>query len=175
MLNSALSSCTSTGNSLSSLNVSKNGVISPLERINIIGNCGSVFFLGTVTKPCLMLAGSADAVSGYETGIRKVFAGLTGTTRHLLTFDGAGHNAAAPIPAPDESWTLSAALDFLPAEHYADPVWDTVWMNAVAQHMIAAFVGLHLQGDTGLALYLSPDLPGFANGKTKGLRLETLK
>lgn len=130
--------------------------------------------LAAVSKPCLMIAGSADTVSGYETGIRKVFADLTGTTRHLLTFDGAGHNAAAPIPAPEESWTPSAALDFLPAEHYADAVWDTVWMNAVAQHMIAAFVGQHLQGDTGLARYLTPDLPGFANGTTKGLRLETL-
>jgi predicted dienelactone hydrolase len=131
--------------------------------------------LSAMTKPCLMIAGSADTVSGYETGIRKVFAGLTGSTRHLLTFDGAGHNAAAPIPAPDESWTASAALDFLPAEHYADPVWDTVWMNAVAQHVIAAFVGLHLQGDTGLARYLTPDLTGFGKGAAKGLRLETLR
>lgn len=130
--------------------------------------------LAAVTLPCLLIAGSADDVSGYTTGIRKAFDGLTGTTRHLLTFEGAGHNAAAPIPAPEESWTPSPLLDFLPAEHYADAVWDTVWMNAVAQHVIAAFLGVHLKGESDLARYLAPDLHGFAEGTTKGLRLETL-
>lgn len=131
--------------------------------------------LAAMQKPCLLIAGSADSVSGYETGIRAVFTGLTGTTRHLLTFEGAGHNAAAPIPAPEESWRPSPHLDFLPAEHYADEIWETLWMNVVAQHIIAAFLGLHLQGQSGLAAYLAPDLPGFATGSTKGLRFETIK
>ncbi len=48
-------------------------------------------------------------------------------------------------------------------------------MNVVAQHIIAAFLGLHLQGQSGLAAYLAPDLPGFATGSTKGLRFETIK
>jgi hypothetical protein len=46
-------------------------------------------------------------------------------------------------------------------------------MNAVAQHIIAAFLGVHVQGDPDLARYLSLDLHGFAGGTTKGLRLET--
>lgn len=130
--------------------------------------------LAAMEKPCLLIAGSADTVSGYDTGIRPAFAGLTASPRHLLTFDGAGHNAAAPIPAPAESWTASPHLDFLPAEHYADPVWDTLWMNAVAQHFVAAFLGVHLRGEPDLAQYLTRALQGFASGTTDGLRFESL-
>lgn len=128
--------------------------------------------LASVQKPILLIAGSDDQISGYETGIRPTFADLTSTTRHLLTFDMAGHNAAAPIPAPENSWTPSAALDFLPAEHYADEKWETLWMNAVAQHVIATFLGLYLREQTDLSRYLAPDLAGIS--MRDGLRFETL-
>ena len=117
----------------------------------------------------LIMAGSADDVSGYHDGMRFIFDHYGGP-RHLLTFDGAGHNAAAPFPAPQQSRLPSAHLDFLPAEHYADPVWDTVKMNGIAQHFACAFLGLHLKGQSDMADYLSPDFKGFS--APQGLRLE---
>lgn len=97
-------------------------------------------------KPTLFMAGSSDDVSVYET-IRTLFDEAIGTERHLLTFEHANHNAAAPIPAPQEAWQPSDQLDFIPFEHYADPVWDTVRMNNIAQHFATAFLDYHLKGD----------------------------
>lgn len=125
--------------------------------------------LASIQKPVLLIGGSDDAISGYETGILPVFHGLTGATRHLLTFAGAGHNAAAPIPAPEESWAAVPDLDFLPAEHYADAVWDSLWMNAVAQHVIAGFLAHHLQGRAE-----GPTL-GLTGQRAQGITLQTLQ
>lgn len=104
-------------------------------------------------KPLLMMAGGADDVSVYA-AIRQIFAGTIGTTRHLLSFDGANHNAAAPMPAQIESWQPVDTLDFIPFEHYADAAWDTNRMNNIAQHFATAFMDLHLKDDTGKAEYL---------------------
>ncbi|QBF32816.1 dienelactone hydrolase [Thalassococcus sp. S3] len=104
-------------------------------------------------KPLMLMAGSADDVSIYQ-AMRGIFDGTTGVTRHLLTFEGANHNAAAPMPAPAESWTPVDTLDFVPFEHYADAVWDTNRMNNVAQHFATAFIDLHVKGDGEKAAYL---------------------
>lgn len=103
--------------------------------------------------PTLFMAGSVDDVSIYD-AMRSLFMESTGTTRHMLTFENANHNAAAPIPAPYESWTPSTTLEFVPFDHYADAVWDTTRMNNVAQHFATAFLGLHLKSDGALAAYL---------------------
>ncbi len=124
--------------------------------------------------PALILAGSRDEVSGYDTAMRKIFDEAVGVTRHLLTFEGAGHNAAAPFPAPLESWAPVPWLPFVPFEHYADAVWDTVRMNNIAAHFVTAFLDLHLKGKTAKAAYLTQDWLGFAPDTAKGLRLETL-
>jgi predicted dienelactone hydrolase len=123
--------------------------------------------------PALIVAGDADDVSGYETGMRLMFQEAVGTQRHLLTFREAAHNAGAPIPAPWESWEPSPYLDFMPFNHYGDAVWDTVRMNNILQHYVTAFLGLHLKGDAGMAAYLSDDWLGFADGTARGLRWET--
>lgn len=127
-----------------------------------------------LSVPALIIAGSLDDVSGYETGMRKVFGEAVGVRRHLLTFDGAGHNAAAPYPAPDESWAPVDWLPFVPFEHYADKVWDTVRMNNIAAHFVTAFLDLHLKGDADRARLLSAEFAGFAPGTARGLRFETL-
>lgn len=146
--------------------------------------------------PTLFIAGGADDVSVYET-IRTIFAESTGTDRHLLTFEHANHNAAAPMPAPKESWAPVEDLDFVPFDHYADPVWDTVRMNNIAQHFATAFLDLHLKGDVAKRPYFDlivdandgvvaldeEALPtedhtywtGFRDRSAKGLRFETLK
>jgi predicted dienelactone hydrolase len=140
--------------------------------------------LGGLKKPTLIIAGSADDTSGYAGGIRQIFAKTSNTARHLLTFENAGHNAAAPIPAPIESWAKSDALDFIPFDHYADAVWDSVRMNNIAQHFITAFFNLHLKSDTGMRPFLGLDdtgapvpefdFPGFDAGPATGLKLEFL-
>ena len=102
--------------------------------------------LANLRKPTLIMAGSVDDVSDYA-AMRQIFEQASGTTRHLLTFQNANHNAAAPMPAPVESWQG-------PFDHYADPVWDTLRMNNIAQHFVTAFLDLHLKGDADKAGYL---------------------
>ncbi|TMM50885.1 alpha/beta hydrolase family protein [Sulfitobacter sabulilitoris] len=108
--------------------------------------------LSGLRKPTLLMAGGSDDVSVYA-AIRSIFEEARGTDRHLLTFDHANHNAAAPMPAPKEAWQPVDTLDFVPFEHYADAVWDTTRMNNIAQHFATAFMGLHLKGDTGMRPY----------------------
>lgn len=130
--------------------------------------------LAGLKVPMLLMAGSADEISGYGEGMRRIFEEATGVSRHLLTFEGAGHNAAAPYPAPAEAFEPSAHLEFLPAEHYADPVWDTVQMNNIAQHFARAFLDLHLKGEGAKAAYLTGAFKGFAPGANRGLIWESL-
>lgn len=131
--------------------------------------------MAKLSVPALIIAGSQDDVSGYDSGIRLIFAESTGVDRHLLTFEGAGHNAGSPIPAPLESWRPVPWLDFVPFDHYADKIWDTVRMNNVTQHFVTAFLDHHLKGDAGVARFLGPKFEGFAPGTALGLRWETAK
>lgn len=110
--------------------------------------------LAGVRIPSFFMAGSQDGVSGYEDGVRAIFEQSVNAERYLLTFVHAGHNAAAPIPSPVEAWQPSAHLDFVPFEHYADPVWDTLRMNNIAQHFATAFLGKHLKGDASMQAFL---------------------
>lgn len=130
--------------------------------------------LAAVRVPMLIMAGSEDEISGYDSGMRLIFAEATAVPRHLLTFVNAGHNAAAPYPAPAESWAASPHLDFVPFEHYADPVWDTLRMNNIAQHFACAFLDRHLKGDMEKAAHLDGLFLGFAPGTTRGLIWESL-
>ena len=130
--------------------------------------------LAGLRVPMLVMAGSRDDISGYETGTRRIFTEATGVPRHLLTFVNAGHNAAAPYPAPAESWAVWPHLDFVPFDHYADPVWDTLRMNNIAQHFARAFLDLHLKGLTESAAYLDGAFKGFAPDTDRGLIWESL-
>ncbi len=128
--------------------------------------------LAGLRVPMLLMAGTQDDTSGY-TAMRGIFEQSQSVERHLLSFANAGHNAAAPVPAPPESWVFSDTLGRASFDHYADPVWDTLRMNNIAQHFAAAFMGLHLKQDASMAPYLTPGtLLGFAQGTTAGLALE---
>lgn len=120
--------------------------------------------LAGLRVPMLLMAGSADDISDYAGGMRLIFEEAQGVARQLLTFEGAGHNAAAPYPAPAEAFEPSPHLDFLPAEHYADPVWDTVLMNNIAQHHAVVFLDRHLR------VVEHETAPGL----NRGLRLESM-
>ena len=105
----------------------------------------------------LYVAGSKDDVSGYENGVRALYDGTVKADRYLLTFENANHNAAAPIPAPVESWQAGDSANSTSFNHYADPVWDTVRMNNIAQHFVTAFLGRYVKSDQDLGSYL--DVP----------------
>ncbi len=107
-----------------------------------------------IRTPVLFVAGSADQTSGYEQGTRKIFLEATNADRYLLTFVHAGHNAAAPIPAPWEVYLSGASAMSSPFNHYADPVWDTTRMNNILQHFVTVFFGLHLRGEQDKKSYL---------------------
>lgn len=150
-----------------------------------------------VQIPMMFIAGSADDVSLYEGGVKALWEEATNVDRALLTFDHANHNAAAPFPAPAESYAPNADLGFPPFAHYADAVWDTTRMNNIAQHFATAWVDHYLKGDADKAEYLDliPESDqgvysvaedgsfaddhtywkGFANRTAKGLKLEWLK
>ena len=128
--------------------------------------------LAALKIPALIMAGTNDTVSGYG-AMRDIFEGATGVDRHLLSFQHAGHNAAAPYPAPEASYAVSGKLGWAPFEHYGDPVWDTVVMNNIAQHYATAFFGLHLKQNTDMAAYLEDGFKGFRDGTSTGLRFES--
>ena len=105
-----------------------------------------------IRTPILFVAGSADDVSGYERGTRAIYQGAVNADRYLLTFVNANHNAAAPMPAPLETYRVSGTA--APAfSHYADAVWDTARMNNIFHHFATAYFGLHLKGEQDKQAY----------------------
>ncbi|MDO1583759.1 alpha/beta hydrolase family protein [Rhizobium oryzicola] len=144
--------------------------------------------------PIFFMGGSADDVADYNKDIRVFFEGVKKVDRYLLTFEHANHNAAAPMPAPAESWPVNADLGFSPFDHYGDAVWDTVRMNNIAQHFATVWFDLKVKGDQSRAAYLqlvedsekgvwatNPDgtpkpehnyWKGFRNRTAKALKLE---
>jgi predicted dienelactone hydrolase len=111
--------------------------------------------LAGIEIPMMFIAGSNDNVSNYAAGIRGIFEGAVNVDRALLTFEGGGHNVAAPIPAPEESFYFNKDLGFNISEHYADPVWDTVFSNNVGQHFMTSWLDLYLKGDLDKSVYLN--------------------
>jgi predicted dienelactone hydrolase len=142
--------------------------------------------LAGITTPVLYVAGSVDSTSGYSPGVRNIFQGSVNTTRYLLTYDNANHNAGAPIPAPKETRTLMCGGGaWACAEHYTDPVWDNVRMNNIAQHFATAFLNKYMKSDATMDSYLDlvPNSidgtgttywKGFAASTAAGLHLEKL-
>lgn len=150
--------------------------------------------LAGIKIPMLFVAGSQDDVSKYDIGVRAIWENASDMGHALLTFENGGHNTAAPMPAPAESFRDDARLGFNVSEHYTDPVWDTVRMNNIAQHFATAWLDLHLKGEAekGTYLELTPNSndgvwsmnedgtpkedhsywTGFAQGTAKGLRYE---
>ncbi len=111
--------------------------------------------LAGIKTPVFYIAGSVDDVSGYAPGVRNIYEGSVNAPRYLLTFDNANHNAGAPMPPPVETWKPAANLEFIPAEHYIDAVWDNVRMNNISQHFTTAFLARYLKNDAGMDSYLN--------------------
>ena len=132
--------------------------------------------LAGIRTPVLFVAGSVDDVAGYEKGTRAIFLGAVNADRYLLTFANANHNAAAPIPAPAETYVYSETLKSFPFTHYADAVWDTTRMNNIFDHFATAYFDLYLKREGEMRAYLdvAPNTPwkGFKPRTAVGLTLE---
>ena len=107
-----------------------------------------------IRTPVMFVAGSNDETSGYEKGTRAIYQGAVNADRYLLTFINANHNAAAPIPAPAETYAYSESQRGYPFSHYADAVWDTARMNNIFDHFATAYFGLYLKGEADKQSYL---------------------
>ena len=125
-----------------------------------------------IKTPVLFVAGSVDDVAGYEKGTRQIFLDAANADRYLLTFANANHNAAAPIPAPAETYAYSDALKSFPFTHYADAVWDTTRMNNILDHFATAYFDLYLKGDADKRTFLDGTWKGFKPRTAVGLTLE---
>jgi predicted dienelactone hydrolase len=125
-----------------------------------------------IRTPIMFVAGSADDVAGYEKGTRAIYQAAVNADRYLLTYVNAGHNAAAPIPAPAETYAYSEMLKSFPFAHYADAVWDTTRMNNILDHFATAFFGVYLRLDEGKRAYLDGAWKGFKPRTAVGLTLE---
>ena len=111
--------------------------------------------LSQIKIPALLIAGGQDDVSGYEIGVQKIFEEMKGTERALLTFEGANHNAGAPMPAPQEAIEKAASSgEMSPWDHYGDAVWDNVRMNNISQHFVTAWLDRYVKGDEEKAKFL---------------------
>ena len=124
-----------------------------------------------IVTPVLFVAGSVDEVAGYEKGTKAIYQAATNADRYLLTFVNANHNAAAPIPAPAETYVAAEAGKPAAFSHYADAVWDTVRMNNILDHFATAYFGLHLKNDQEKTTYFE-GWKGFKRGTTAGLTLD---
>ncbi|MDJ0641623.1 MAG: hypothetical protein QNJ15_02295 [Erythrobacter sp.] len=107
--------------------------------------------LGKVTAPVMLVSGSQDDVSNHAEGVSWVFDQLTGTTRHMLVFREARHNIVG------NAFELPEDAPFRAIEFVSEPVWRQDRINGINQHFVAAFLDLHLKGDTDKAGYL--DVP----------------
>jgi predicted dienelactone hydrolase len=125
-----------------------------------------------ISTPMLFVAGSVDDVAGYEKGTKAIYQAAVNADRYLLTFVNANHNAAAPIPAPAETYTSPEAGRPAAFAHYADAVWDTSRMNNILDHFATAYFDLYLKGEEAKRAYFEPSWKGFKRGTAVGLILE---
>ena len=109
---------------------------------------------GACASRCSSSPAAMTTCPATRTASRRSSRRASNAERYLLTFEYANHNAGAPMPPPAESWQPSEHLDFIPFDHYADPVWDNVRMNNISQHFVTAFLGQYLKGDNEMAAYL---------------------
>src|SRR4051812_344881 len=124
-----------------------------------------------ISTPVFFVAGSVDDVAGYEKGTKAIYQGAVNADRYLLTFINANHNAAAPIPAPAETYAAAEPGKAAAFAHYADAVWDTVRMNNILDHFATAYFDLYLKGDQEKTAYFE-GWKGFKRGTAVGLTLE---
>jgi predicted dienelactone hydrolase len=102
-----------------------------------------------ITRPTLILVGSADDVTVPERDAYASFAALRAPAT-LVTFDHAGHYLFVDECPP-------VLLQFDAFSACSDPVWDMARAHDLSRHLITAFLRAHLQQDTAAAAALLPE------------------
>ena len=108
--------------------------------------------LAGVTTPLLIIAGDQDRTVGFADGIKPVFDQAVRSDRYMLVLQNGGHGigmSSVPAQMRDNLW------DF---HWFEDPVWRKDRIMAISQHMITAFLDLHVKGDASRAAYLDTDV-----------------
>lgn len=107
--------------------------------------------LAEIAAPLLLIQGDSDPVVDYKSGALAAFVGAVKADRTLLTYKQAGHSIALN-PAPAQMRGSLWDMDW-----FEDPIWRQDRINAINQHFITAFLGLHLRGEADKRAYL--DVP----------------
>jgi predicted dienelactone hydrolase len=105
--------------------------------------------LGAMRAPLLVVVGSADRTVGYEKGPAALYDAAVHADRHMLVLVAAGHDIGTNPPPAEMHGRL---WDF---DWFADPIWRKDRINAIATHMITAFLDYRLKGDATRAAYLA--------------------
>ena len=114
--------------------------------------------LEDIRAPVLLIAGNQDRTVDYTTGARAIFAGVSHSTRYLLTLKEAGHAIGlngVPEAMQQRLWDQ---------DWFEDPVWRKERINAVNMHFITAFLDRYVKGDASRAAYLDVALPESDDG-----------
>lgn len=104
--------------------------------------------LAGITAPTFIIAGNQDDVVNFKDGVSWIYDSLTGSDRNMLVFREARHNVVG------DPFTLTPDDSFQAHEFLMEPVWRSERLNAINQHFVAAFLDLHLKGDTQKAAFL---------------------
>lgn len=116
--------------------------------------------LAEITIPLLAMGGTADTSTPVDWGILPAFEYTSSQQKVLVLFENAEHGifanncAAAP-------WLVDIGFVWF----CADPIWDRLRTNDLANHFMTAFLLTTLKGDADAAAALAPDavaLPGIS-------------
>lgn len=131
--------------------ISPAGLLSPAQPTGAIDLAG-------VTAPTMFIAGSQDAVVGYEPGIKTLWAHTLHAPRYLLTFVNGGHSIGMN-PAPP---TMRSRL--WDQDWFEDPVWRKERVIGIELHFITAFLDRYAKGDRAKGAFLAVPSPNSNDG-----------
>lgn len=104
--------------------------------------------LAKISVPTLYVSGDHDDISGYETGVKRLFEQTSPKDNYLLTYRDARHNIA-PHPAP----TAAHAND-IDLGHYEEPAWQSEVLNHINAHFTLAFLDCYVKNQQAACKFL---------------------
>ena len=89
--------------------------------------------------PTLYVSGDQDDISGFETGVKKLYNQTSKQDNYLLVYHNARHNIA-PHPAPHIAYEDEDDLG-----HYYEPSWSTESLNHINKHFALIFFDCYVK------------------------------
>ncbi len=102
-------------------------------------NLHQVEALSNIKVPSLYVVGNHDDVSGFDSGVKKLYQQSGAKHTNMLVYQQVRHNVA-PHPAPKIAY--EDADDY---GHYYEPVWRNQTLNLTNQHFNLAFLDCHVK------------------------------